>query len=69
MLHVVVDMNFHFTSAIDGSVCTVRMAGESMDTGDKATNKAMSAAYKYACMQTFCIPTEGDNDADAQRRN
>jgi hypothetical protein len=25
----------------------------------------MSAAYKYAAFQTFCIPTEGDNDADA----
>jgi hypothetical protein len=25
----------------------------------------MSAAYKYACMQTFCIPTQGDNDAEA----
>ena len=37
-----------------------------MDSGDKATNKAMSAAYKYACMQAFCIPTEGDNDADAK---
>ena len=36
-----------------------------MDSADKATNKAMSAAYKYACLQTFCIPTEGDNDADA----
>lgn len=36
-----------------------------MDSGDKATNKAMSAAYKYAAMQAFCIPTEGDNDADA----
>ena len=39
--------------------------GEAMDSGDKATNKAMSAAYKYAAMQAFCIPTEGDNDADA----
>jgi hypothetical protein len=36
-----------------------------MDSGDKATNKAMSAAFKYACLQAFCIPTEGDNDADA----
>jgi hypothetical protein len=36
-----------------------------MDMADKATNKAMSAAYKYACLQAFCIPTEGDNDADA----
>src|SRR5690606_19364534 len=39
--------------------------GEAMDSADKATNKAMSAAYKYAAFQTFCIPTEGDNDADA----
>jgi hypothetical protein len=25
----------------------------------------MSAAYKYCAMQTFCIPTEGIEDADA----
>jgi hypothetical protein len=37
-----------------------------MDSGDKASNKAMSAAYKYAAFQAFCIPTEGDNDADSQ---
>ncbi len=36
-----------------------------MDSGDKSTNKAMSAAYKYAAFMTFAIPTEGDNDADA----
>jgi hypothetical protein len=24
----------------------------------------MSAALKYACLQTFMVPTEGDNDAD-----
>jgi hypothetical protein len=36
-----------------------------MDSADKATNKAMSAAYKYAAFQAFAIPTEGDNDADA----
>jgi hypothetical protein len=35
-----------------------------MDSGDKATNKAMSAAYKYAAMQAFSIPTEGDNDTE-----
>jgi len=40
------------------------MIGEAMDSGDKSSNKAMSAAYKYACFQAFCIPTEGDNDAD-----
>ena len=36
-----------------------------MDSADKATNKAMSAAYKYAAFQAFAIPTQGDNDADA----
>ena len=42
------------------------MYGEAMDSADKATNKAMSAAYKYLCMQVFCIPTEGMEDADSQ---
>jgi hypothetical protein len=37
-----------------------------MDSGDKATNKAMSAAYKYACFQAFSIPTEAKEDADYQ---
>ena len=36
-----------------------------MDPSDKPTNKAMSAPYKYLAFQTFAIPTEGDNDADA----
>lgn len=65
LFYVVLDVEFDFVSADDGSKHTVRAAGEAMDSGDKATNKAMSAAYKYACMQAFCIPTEGDNDADA----
>lgn len=63
--YVVVDVEFDFVSAIDDSTHTVRTMGEAMDTADKATNKAMSAAQKYACLQTFLIPTEGDNDADA----
>jgi hypothetical protein len=52
-------------AAEDGSKHTVVTVGEAMDSGDKASNKAMSAAYKYAAFQTFCIPTEGDNDADS----
>ena len=65
LFYVVVEAEFDFVSAWDGSRVTVRTYGEAMDSGDKATNKAMSAAYKYAAFQTFCIPTEGDNDADA----
>jgi hypothetical protein len=65
MFCVTVEAEFDFVSAIDQSKHTARTFGEAMDSGDKATNKAMSAAYKYAAFQTFCIPTEGDNDADA----
>jgi len=64
LFYVTVNVDFSFVSSKDGSCHVVSMAGEAMDSGDKATNKAMSAAYKYACLQTFCIPTEGDNDAD-----
>lgn len=65
LFYVTVDMEFELASAVDGSTKTARMFGEAMDSADKATNKAMSAAYKYMAMQEFCIPTEGDNDADA----
>lgn len=51
--------------ADDGSKHTVTTVGEAMDSADKGSNKAQSAAFKYACFMTFCIPTEGDNDADA----
>ena len=61
----IVEAEFDFVSADDGSVHTVRSYGEAMDSSDKATNKAMSAAYKYMALMTFAIPTEGDNDADA----
>jgi len=61
----VVQVEFDLVCAEDGSKHTIATIGEAMDSADKATNKAMSAAYKYACIQAFCIPTEGDNDADA----
>lgn len=65
LFYVVVEAEFDFVCAEDGSKHTVKTFGEAMDSGDKATNKAMSAAYKYACFQAFSIPTEADNDADA----
>lgn len=65
LFNVVVEAEFDLISAEDGSKHVICTFGEAMDSADKATNKAMSAAYKYACMQAFCIPTEGDNDADA----
>jgi hypothetical protein len=65
LFYVTVEAEFDFVSAADGSHHVVKTYGEAMDSADKGTNKAMSAAYKYAAFQTFCIPTEGDNDADA----
>ena len=66
LFYVTVEVHFDFVSAGDGSSHTAVFYGEAMDSADKATNKAMSAAYKYMMLQTFCIPTEGDNDADAR---
>lgn len=65
LFYVTVKAEYDVVSAIDGSTHTAVAYGEAMDSGDKATSKAMSAAYKYMAMQLFCIPTEGDNDADA----
>lgn len=51
---------------VDGSFIETKVIGEAMDSGDKATNKAMSIAYKYACFQVFCIPTEEMIDPDSE---
>jgi hypothetical protein len=52
--------------AEDGSNVVAVVIGEGMDSGDKATNKAMSIAFKYACFQVFCIPTEEMKDPDGE---
>lgn len=66
LFYTVVEVEYDLVAASDGSRHTVRVVGEAMDSGDKATNKAMSAAYKYAMFQSFCVPTEGTPDADAE---
>ena len=50
----------------DGSSVECTVIGEAMDRSDKSTNKAMSAAFKYACFQTFCIPTEEMIDSETE---
>jgi hypothetical protein len=57
---------FDFVSVADGSHHSIETFGEAMDAGDKGTSKAMSAAFKYAAMQSFCIPVAGEDDADAK---
>ena len=58
---------FDLVSARDGSCHTVQGWGEALDGGDKGTAKAMSAAYKSAMLQAFCIPVATD-DPDASSR-
>lgn len=65
LIYSVIKVAYHFT-AMDGSDVVVTVIGEGMDTGDKATNKALSIAFKYACFQLFCIPTEEMRDPDAE---
>lgn len=52
--------------APDGSTVSATVIGEGMDSGDKASNKALSVAFKYAMFQLFCIPTEEFVDPDAE---
>lgn len=66
LFYVVVKVIYEFICSADGSRYEIEMYGEAMDSGDKATNKALSAAYKYACFQVFSIPVEGSDDADAE---
>lgn len=61
---VVIEMDFDFICSVDGSRHIMTTYGEAMDTGDKATNKAISQAYKNCALMAFAIPTEGDNDPD-----
>jgi hypothetical protein len=55
----------HTFYAEDGSSVVCVTLGEAMDSGDKASNKAMSAALKYALTETLMIPTyEAERDTE-----
>ncbi len=68
LIYSICRVRFTFWSG-DGSSLQTVVIGEGMDSGDKATNKAMSVAFKYACFQVFCIPTEEMPDTDADTPN
>ncbi len=64
LFHVSLKVAFTLTSVDDGPSHVVEAYGEALDASDKATAKAMSAAYKSAMIQTFCIPLAGSEDPD-----
>lgn len=64
--HVAIQMEYDFF-AEDGSKVTVGpIPAEGLDSGDKATNKALSAALKYVLIQTFSVPTQDMAEADLE---
>ena len=65
LLHVSLRVAFTLTSVEDGSSHVVEAFGEALDPSDKATAKAMSAAYKSAMVQTFCISCTGLEEPEA----
>ena len=50
--------------AEDGSFVEATVIGEGMDSGDKAGNKALSVAHKYALLQVLLIPTDDPKDPE-----
>ena len=47
-----------------GDSISATVASESFDSGDKATAKAMSVAFRTALLQTLALPTDEIDDPD-----
>lgn len=65
MSHCLIHMSFTLYHS-DGSHIESTMWGEAFDTGDKASGKAASYAFKKMAEQVFCIPTEDAEDPDKE---
>jgi hypothetical protein len=63
--HIIMRVRHRFY-AEDGSYVDVTTTGEGLDTSDKSANKCLSAAFKYALIELFCVPTEDIADADRE---
>lgn len=64
--HVVLSGELQFVSGEDGSTFSYPVMGESMDTGDKATSKAITMMVKYGLLHGLQIPLEGVHDGDSE---
>ena len=63
LIYSVLTIRYTFYAS-DGSSVSAVVVGEGMDSGDKASNKALAVGMKYALFQVFCIPTEEMRKAD-----
>ena len=63
LIYTILTVSYTFFAS-DGSSVEAVTIGEAMDSGDKSSNKCMSAAQKYAFLQVFSIPTEEPKDSE-----
>jgi len=56
-------VRYHIVAS-DGSEVAPVVVGEGADSGDKASNKAMTSAFKYVLIQTFMMRTDDIEDGD-----
>lgn len=69
MAHVTVKVRYTFRGPAGDSIAAT-VPGEGMDSGDKATAKAMSVALRIALLQSLMLPTDDpDPDADHYERS
>lgn len=69
MGHVKLKVSYTFIGA-GGDAIKATVVGEAMDSGDKATAKAMSVAFRTALLQTLSLPTdEPDPDSQSYERS
>jgi ERF superfamily protein len=60
-------MAYTFADVNSDDEVTVKVAGEGLDLGDKASYKAMTGALKYALLQSFLIATGDDPENESVR--
>lgn len=69
MGHARIVVAYHFYGP-EGDSITSTVAAEAMDSGDKATAKAMSVAFRTCLLQALCLPTdEPDPDSEVYERS
>ena len=56
LIYSICKIKYTFYAEDGSSICAITI-GEGMDSGDKATNKAMAIAFKYACFQVWSKKT------------
>ena len=64
MFKVSLEICYTFISVEDGSELECVVFGDAMDTGDKATGKAYSTAFKSMMFQMFTIPVDDGTDIE-----